>query len=122
MPLDAIESDLIERIHALLDGSKNLSRAAAARAVPAKELDKARADTRAALWQSAGMSPDALCRTLDAKMPTLPRHAQRRAVAVVSIQPITPDRITPDLIAAKDRLTRAILDVLARVEGKAARM
>lgn len=122
MPLDHIESDLIERIHTLMDGSKNLSRVAAARAVPAKELDKARAETRAALWQSAGMDPDSLCRALDAKMPTLPRHAQRRALAVASIKPISPDKITPDLFAAKDRLTRAILDVLARVEGKVARM
>lgn len=122
MPLDAIESDVIERIHALMDGSKNLSRVAAARAVPAKELDAARQETRHALFQAAGMDPDSLCRALDAKMPALSRPAQRRAVAVASIQPITPDRITPDLSAAKNRLTRAILDVLARVEGKESRM
>lgn len=102
MPLDNIESDLIDRIHALMDGSKHLSRVAAARAVPAEELDQARAETRAALWQSAAMDPDSLCRTLAARMPTLPRPAQRRAVAVASIKTITPDRITPDLSAAKD--------------------
>lgn len=115
MPLDITAPDLIADLHALIEASAKLDRIAAQRGLATRDLHKARAEARSALFKAASMSPDYLARAIDSQLPALPAHVQRARIANAATTPPESPRWTAGLDAARHRLRKSICHALARI-------
>ena len=118
MQMTDVQSAMLDDLFALIAASQQLDRIAAQRGIQDRSLSDSRKEARRALFSAADMRPDHLAVQLDSRISERPAPRQRALICAAGIQPLRPDRWTPELEQARRTLHGAVRRVLNRIDRR----